>query len=420
MNFKLFFQIFIILFFPGVLFSQNNNRLKISIDELWKFKKSEITDVSKISEIHDWKTVNIPHTWNVKDVSDDKPGYYRGIGWYTKTVIIPGGFSGKKLYLYFEGANQYTEVYVNGQLAGTHTGGYTAFCVPVSKFVKDEKQFNLAVKVDNSHNEDIPPLTADFTFYGGIYRDVYLLGTQAQHFNVLDNASSGIYISTPKVTDREARIRIKSEVVNNASSTKELILENILYNADHKEIARNSQKLEIHGNSSLVNNSELPEIKDPELWSPSNPYLYTLVSRIVEAGSHQISDEICNPVGLRYFSFDPDKGFFLNGKHLKLIGTNHHQDYQGLGNAVSDELLIRDMQMLKNMGANYVRISHYPQDPSLMEACDKLGLLTSVEIPIVNTITQSTAFEQNCLKYDGGNGQAELQSSQCYCLGLYE
>ncbi|MGA7965855.1 MAG: glycoside hydrolase family 2 TIM barrel-domain containing protein, partial [Gammaproteobacteria bacterium] len=143
-------------------------------------------------------------------------------------------------------------------------------------------------------------------------------------------------------------------------------------------------------------NQAFKSISNPHLWSPGDPYLYRVVSQIFDRRSGKVLDEISNPLGLRWFKFDADNGFFLNGKHMKLIGANRHQDYPGMGNAVPEHLQIRDIELLKKMGANFIRISHYPQDPVILQECDKLGILASVEIPIVNTITESDAFTNNC------------------------
>jgi beta-galactosidase len=372
-------------------------RIKKTINTNWNFYKGEIDGFpNKTNDKINWGKVNIPHTWNAIDVTDDEPGYYRGTGWYQKDIFIPSSFKDKDVYIYFEGASQVAEVFINGKSVGTHIGGYNFFSFPITDAIKLDQANTFSIKVNNKHNEDIPPLSADFTFYGGIYRDVYLVAANKVHFNMDNYASKGVFISTPNVSNQEASVMIKGALTNNNKASQNLIVYSQIFDADGKKIAEKTDKIKNANQPNQDFQQNFATIKNPNLWSPESPYLYRVLSQIKDVKTGNVLDEVSNSLGFRWFSFDADKGFFLNGNHIKLIGTNRHQDFKGLGNALPDALHVRDMQLLKEMGGNFLRISHYPQDPEILEACDRLGILTSVEIPIVNAITESPAFADNC------------------------
>ncbi|HEY0273419.1 MAG TPA: glycoside hydrolase family 2 TIM barrel-domain containing protein [Chitinophaga sp.] len=369
--------------------AQAQQRIIRSIPSDWQFHRG---DLHSPADTSGWERVSIPHTWNATDVTDDVPGYYRGPGWYKKTIYVPASWKQQTVQLYFEGVSQTAEVYVNGQKAGAHTGGYTAFAVPVGGLLhySDSLTANeIMVRADNSYREDIPPLSADFTFYGGMYRDVYLEVANVTHFDMNDHAGPGIYITTPVVTAGKAQVMIRGAVANAGAGLSVLTT---VADASGKTVARQETKLKAGVPDFSIS---LPVITAPHLWSPEDPYLYRVTATLLRTREHTPLDEVSQPLGLRWFSFDADKGFFLNGKSVKLIGASRHQDYPGLGNALPDAQGVKDMELLKAMGANFVRIAHYPQDPSVLAACDRLGLLASVETPEVNGITESAAFARN-------------------------
>lgn len=399
-------HIYIVLFtFMSVINMSSQSRHAYTINNNWKFHKGNIeffknVDTSyALSKDVDWETITIPHTWNDVDTRDDTPGYFRGVGWYKKNIKIDSEQIEKdsRTLIYFEGANQVTDLFVNEKWVGQHKGGYTRFHFDITPFLNYGKTNVIAVKVDNSYNKNIPPLTADFTFFGGIYRDVLLIKQNAIHFSMDDYSSSGVYITTPDVSKDRAKVEVNCLLSNETDKNKSVYIINKIIDSEGNVISENSKKIVIkkHEKGSSITESFL--IKKPQLWSPNNPYLYQLTTQIADVKTGKILDSSMKPLGIRWFNFDPDKGFFLNGKSLKLIGTNRHQDYLLKGNALSDEMHIRDIRLLKEMGGNFLRISHYPQDPTVLEMCDRLGILTSVEIPIVNAITESEEFTENCL-----------------------
>ncbi|HMJ08596.1 MAG TPA: glycoside hydrolase family 2 TIM barrel-domain containing protein, partial [Pyrinomonadaceae bacterium] len=369
-------------------------RTERSLNANWRFSPRDDKD-SERRDFDDsaWQRVNVPHTWNNKDAFDEMPGYRRGASWYRRDLPIGREFAGKSLWLYFEGSNQVTEVYINGRLIGRHIGGYTAFNFDITDAVDIGKTNLLAVRVDNGFNTDIPPLTADFNMYGGIYRDVRLNAADKLHFKIDDLASSGIQISTPVLSAASGRVLIRGQVSNKTGRARNIDIESRVIDPANRTIAIAAATLSVPADAeSAFENSTRP-IAHPRLWSPDDPYLYTVETIIRENG--RIVDSVSEPLGFRWFKFDADNGFFLNGKPLKLRGTNRHQDYKGLGNALSNRLHVRDMELIKDTGFNFVRLAHYPQDPAVLRAADRLGILLWEEIPIVNYITDSKAFADN-------------------------
>lgn len=377
----------------GFVFAQN--RIVQSINTNWQFYKGDTIANNKVV----WETVSIPHSFNKLDVLDDEPGYYQGITWYKKTIYVPASYKNKDVYLYFEGVAQVATIYVNGKLAGKHTGSYTAFNCRVNDYLiwNDTAENKITIQVDNSHSEQIPPLSADFTFYGGIYRDVYLSVINPVHFDVDNNASKGVFITTPIVNNDKAIVNIKGNIINVTNTVKTFLITNTITDNEGNKIAEESKQVKLNANQKLPFEQTLNNIIKPKLWSPENPYLYKIASVITDLNTKELLDEVTNPLGFRWFEFTADKGFFLNGKHVKLWGTSRHQDYMYMANALPDALHVKDVQLLKDMGANFMRVAHYPQDPAVLEACDRLGILTSVEIPVVNAITESDTFTKNCL-----------------------
>ncbi|MDO7887042.1 glycoside hydrolase family 2 TIM barrel-domain containing protein [Hymenobacter cheonanensis] len=377
-------------------------RLVQSISANWLFSKdSAAFDTSREPAAPHWEPVSLPHTWNAADVLDDTPGYYRGVGWYKKTLRVPAAWQHRRLWLRFEAANQEAEVYVNGQLAGRHSGGYTAFSLPISHllaFGPGGARAEVLVKVTNRFNAAIPPLSADFTFYGGLYRDAYLVAAEPVHFDLANHASAGVFVTTPAVAAGAAQVVVAGRVVNELTRAQPVVITTRVVTREGQLVGQQQTRLSLPAGASRAFRLALPPVRQPHLWAPTDPYLYRVLTTVQPAGqpASPAFDEVSSPLGLRWFRFDAAQGFFLNGQPLKLIGTNRHQDYPGLGNALPTALAERDVQLLKEMGGNFLRVSHYPQDPAVLEACDRLGILASVEIPVVNAITDSPAFFQTC------------------------
>lgn len=374
-------------------------RVIYTINDGWRFAKNASVEAQAESfDDSSWELANIPHTWNNADTNDDTPGYYRGSACYRRIIFIDKKQENKHANIFFEGANQELKLYVNGQYVGEHKGGYTRICFDITKFLHYGDKNKFAVKVDNSYNLNIPPLSADFTFYGGIYRNVYLQFNNGIHLSTNDYASTGVYVKTPKVTNEEGIIDINALIQNETNQKQDIIIENTICDASGKMIKRVNNNVNLESNSEKPVNQKGIKISSPILWDIDNPYLYKLYTRVYDKSGKILLDEVSNPIGFRWFRFDSEEGFFLNGKYRKLIGTNRHQDFLQKGNALRDEMHVRDILLLKQMGGNFLRVSHYPQDPTIMEMCDKLGIVTSVEIPVVNAITATSEFLDNSVE----------------------
>ncbi|MDE5690939.1 MAG: beta galactosidase jelly roll domain-containing protein, partial [Alistipes sp.] len=386
-----------VLFFALMPLAPLAARERYTINEAWRFSKgSPYGAFLPGADDAAWETVDIPHTWNAADADDDVPGFYRGPGWYRKRFFLSEAAAAGQVYLCFEGVDQFACVWVNGHFAGKHAGGYTRFVVDITPFVAPGENL-VAVEADNRHDPDMPPLSADFTFFGGIYRDVGLLLTDKVHIAPTDMASSGVYLSTPRVTAQSAEVDIRTLVANRSGREARVRVEHRIFAPDGSEAARAEQELVVAPGQTAEPVCRGIRIADPQLWDLDAPNLYRVLTRIIDADGTEL-DCVSDPLGLRWFEFDPDKGFSLNGRPRKLVGTCRHQDYEGRGWALADAMHERDIRLLKQMGGNFLRVSHYPQDPVVLEMCDRLGILASVEIPVVNAVTESDAFLDNCVR----------------------
>jgi len=360
-----------------------------TVNEAWYFHKGSLETPYNTDETVVWENVTIPHSWNTEDILDDEDGYYRGEGWYKRTLNIPQVYENQQVFLLFEAANQVTSLYVNGQTVGDdHIGGYTTFARDITSVLKADKN-EIVVKVDNSHNDEIIPQAADFSFYGGIYRDVHLIITKPVHFEVANLGANAVFVRTPEVSETEAKVSIQSKLVRPKKGN--YYVQQSLFDANNN-LVKHVKSKSTFGKDTYSEFS----IANPNLWSPESPYLYKLVSEIVDRKG-VVYDKIENPVGFRWFSFDANKGFSINGKPTKLIGTCRHQDFYGKANAVSDEIHRNDMKLLKDMGSNFLRIAHYPQDPAILEMCNKLGFVATLEIPFVDKAGANEAGKQNSI-----------------------
>lgn len=380
-----------------------NPRIRYTINEDWKYYPNGIAFGQRdkyrgfrprVDAL--WESVSLPHTWNSNDPFDDQESYRRGISWYRKYVDLDTSLRNRRFFLYFEGANQEADVYMNGAFAGNHKGGYTGFAFDVTDYLNfddAEHQNLIALQVDNSHDQNIPPLSVGYALYGGIYRDVWLIITNPVHVKVTDHASSGVFISTPRVTKDSAIVEIRGTVVNDSDVKQKVDVRNTIVDHKNQIVQQITTTLDIDANAEAVFEKKEIVVEQPHLWSPDDPYLYNIYTEIFTDGKNV--DRVKNPLGFRWFSFHPDKGFALNGNKLQIRGTNRHQDLKGLGHALPNSQHVKDLEWIKKMGANFVRLAHYPQDPIILETCDRLGLLVWEEIPLVNYMNISNEFLQN-------------------------
>jgi beta-galactosidase len=251
----------------------------------------------------------------------------------------------------------------------------------------------IAVRADSSHQDDIPPLDIGYAHYGGIYRDVWLIATDQVHFELTDHASPGVFIDTPQVSNDRATLRIRGTVVNESDKERAVSVQLALTDPSGKPTgqARANIKIPTSQKSTFDQTIEIPQ---PQLWSPDSPHLYNLTATIQD--DEKPLDQHIAHTAFRFFKFDPSEGFSLNGQRLHLRGASRHQDYANLGSALPNSIHRSDLQWLKDMGANFIRLAHYPQDPEVLDTADRIGLIVWEEIPIVSTMSPSADFAAVC------------------------
>ena len=317
--------------------------------------------------------VTLPHTWNASYV---KGTYYnRETMVYNRTLTISETMLREhRVFLRFEGVNSVADVFVNRKTAGQHKGGYTAFCMEVTDLLH-EGDNQIEVWAGNSFRTDVLPIAGDFNVYGGIHRPVHLLITAKDCISPTDYASSGVYVHQEKVSRQEAELRIETVLsLTTATETKQLRL--TMTDACGKVVAQRTDAV-----SGGVMQQSI-SLRNPTLWhARKNPYLYNIKVELLDGG--RVIDTVEEQTGLRYFSVDPEQGFFLNGEHYPLLGFNRHEDVDGKGSALSAEDHERDMQLISETGATMIRLSHYPQSRYFYELADRRGMVLWSEIPLV-------------------------------------
>ena len=318
-----------------------------------------------------WRRVDLPHSFSQPYFLGT--GFYVGHGWYRKQFDVPAAAIGKRITLEFDGVFQDAVVHVNGQKAGRHVGGYTGFSVDITPYVKAGRNL-LAVHVNNEWNARVAPRAGEHAFSGGIYRNVRLVITDPVHV-----AWYGTFVTTPQVSDERATVRVQTEVRNERGTPAKVALVCEVLDAAGRRVAVQRGEREVPAAGSITYDQTLPQIARPRLWSPDQPVLYKMVSRLYVNG--KTVDRFETPFGIRTVRFTADKGFFLNGQHLYMIGTNVHQDHAGWGDGVTDGAARRDVKMVKDAGFNFIRGSHYPHSPAFSKATDELGLLFWSEAP---------------------------------------
>jgi len=370
------------------------SRASVSLNDAWHFRRGQGKPLSNLEALDEsWSAISIPHTWNAEDGADGGDDYFRGDGWYHRELKLEDNLQGKRFYLQFNGANLITDVFIDGQAIGQHAGGYAAFRFDVTDHLTLGGRNLLSVKVNNARHEDVPPLAADFTFFGGLYRDVELLITQAQHFDVLDYASKGVYVNQRAISAERADINVRSRVINAAKQAQSLNLKMQLLDAIGKTVINKQLSLELAAGATTTISESL-SLADPHLWQGvTDPYLYQL--RLTLSNDAGVVDTIEQPLGLRDFKVDPVRGAFLNGKPVRLQGVSRHQDKQDKGWALSRADHEEDFQLILEMGANAVRLAHYQHDEYVYQLADRLGLLIWAEVPVISEVNGSQAFTDN-------------------------
>ncbi|MCJ7776964.1 MAG: glycoside hydrolase family 2 protein, partial [Sedimentisphaerales bacterium] len=395
--------VLVVLLGAGNVFSQDflGHRDNFKVVN-WKFYEGDIHSAEsgdKISE-QGWEDVTIPHTWNAKDVLTEGDHCYQGVGWYRSSFDLPPKQKGGRYFIRFEGVCLVADVYVNGVYIGRHKGGYSAFCYEITRQVRSSRKNSISVKADNSMQADVAPSgTYLYPLFGGIYRPVTVFSTNDICISPLDYASSGVYIRPVNVSAKQAEIEVvtlldydtASKGRNDAEVTlKATVLDN------NNVIAQSRKKVVVKNNRQTRGVSKI-QIDNPHLWNAKkDPYLYKLNVCVEDPQGVKI-DELDQPMGLRFFEVDRDKGLILNGQLYHLHGVCRHQEWEGLGSALTDEHHKRDIELILELGANGVRLAHYQQADKMYSLCDEKGLVVWAEIPNTPAYrAENPAYVQNC------------------------
>ena len=380
----------------GLTTMQAEGRKVESFNSGWSFKKAPAEKELALNAPKwesGWSEVEIPHTWNAKDMQVQANNFYEGAAYYKKNYFFPADLKGKRVFLRFEGVGSCAEVFVNGMLVTSHKGGYSAFACEISPLLKVGEENEIIVKADNKSRPDVIPVNHNlFGVYGGIYRPVWLIVTEPYNISVTDCASPGVYITQKNVSKKQADVKVKVKLDNGTLQPVPVTLQNTIYDQEGKQIATNSQSFELTAQGEQAYESSFT-IKKPTLWQGrENPYLYKVVSRLIKDG--QVIDEMVQPLGLRKYEIVAGKGFYLNGEKYPMYGVTRHQDWWGLGSALKNENHDFDLATIMDVGATTVRFAHYLQSDYLYSRCDSLGLIIWAEIPFVNRVTGQEA--ENC------------------------
>ena len=350
----------------------------ININNGWAFSKLENPDLTKLPS--DWESVNLPHTWNATDGQDGGNDYYRGTCHYIKNIDKATLPQAQKYFLEICGANSSADVYIDGKNLAHHDGGYSTWRVDITDSLNGNNI--LAIAVNNAPNDFCYPQMADFTFYGGLYRDVNIIAVNFSHFDLEYYGAPGIQI-TPIIDGNNANVEVKVYLTNYLENQQ---IRYTILDADKKQVATCTTREDTFNFT----------IEKVNKWhGRKNPYLYTAMAEIISG--EEVLDNISSAFGCRLFEIDADRGFILNGEEYPLRGVSRHQDRLGIGNALLKEHHQEDMDLIMEVGATSIRLAHYQHDQYFYDLCDQKGLVIWAEIPYIskhlekgkeNTITQ--------------------------------
>ncbi len=368
----------------------------------WRFYKGDIDNAAAINfNDKTWNVVSLPHTVELVPSHGSGNTNYQGVAWYRKQFTLPN--QSDKIYkLHFEAAMGKSKYYVNGQLVKEHFGGFLPITIDLTAAgVKPGESALISVMIDNSDDPIYPPgkpqYILDFCYFGGLYRDCWLIGTSpiyitnANEVNTV--AGGGIFVTYDKVSEKSAMVNIKTQVQNSTKQKESITIEQDIIDMQGKLISKSSRKLTVPQNNAATLNNTIT-VKNPLLWHPDTPNLY-MVKTSIFVGK-KLVDAQMNRIGIRSVEFKGADGLYINGVAFddKLMGANRHQDYGFIGNALSNNLHYRDALLLRNAGLRIIRSAHYPQDPAFMDACDELGLFVIVATPGWQFWNNDPIFEQ--------------------------
>ena len=355
----------------------------------WRYYKGDMERAETVElDDSDWEVVATPHSVELMPAGASGCRNYQGPVWYRKWFVIPAATRGKQVFIHFEAVMGKQKVYLNGHLVKEHLGGYLPFNIDLTaNGIQAGDSCLIAVMADNSDDKSYPPgkrqYTLDFSYHGGIYRDVWMIAkSDVSITDAVDAgkvAGGGVFIHYGRISEKKADILIDTEVRNNGKRQRKVEVESSLVDATGTLIKRVVAMVHLDAGQSKTVNQKI-EVRQPHLWSPDSPYLYRVESRVKE-GKNTLDGGITR-AGIRKAEFKGKEGFWLNGKPFgQLIGANRHQDFAYVGNALPNSGQWRDAKKLRDAGCRIIRVAHYPQDPSFMDACDELGMFVIVATP---------------------------------------
>jgi len=349
--------------------SNSSARTIQNFNQFWKFKRADVTGAQATAfDDTSWGNVGLPHSFSLPYFMS--PKFYVGYGWYRKHFTVPGSWSGKSVFLEFQAAFDQAVIYVNGKQVGSHIGGYNGFSIDVTSAIAAGDNV-VAVQLNNNWNAQLPPITGDHTFQGGLYRDVDVVVTDPLHV-----AWYGTWVTTPTLATNSgasSTVNVKTEVRNDRAVAVSATLKTDIVDSTGKVVTTISSQQQIAAGTTVTFDQTTPAVTNPSLWHPDHPTIYKALSYLSD--STGTIDTFTTPFGFRYFSWSATQGFSLNGAHYWIQGGNVHQDHAGWGNGITNTALYRDVKMVKDAGMNFIRGSHYPKDPEFADACDQLGVL---------------------------------------------
>jgi beta-galactosidase len=368
-------------------------RTDYTLDHGWRFIRQDVPNAQSLhfSDSH-WQSVTLPHTWNNLDGQDGGGNYYRGPGWYRKHFSISSWQKGKSYFLRFEAASLVADVYVNGQHVGQHKGGFSAFCFDVTNVVHAGDNL-LAVRVDNARDPAVPPQSGDFTICGGLYRDVHLLVLNPVSINPLDDASPGVYLVQKRISQNSAQIHLITKLRNIYATDQSAQVRCTIKDADQNQVTQTFSNVTIPANGTADALADI-SINQPHLWNGvTDPYLYYATIDVLH--NDKVVDRIVQPLGLRYYSVDPNNGFALNDGHYWLHGVDVHQDFYNRGWAITPKQIDQNYRLIREMGVTAVRLAHYQHPDYEYSVCDRLGIVVWAEVALVNRINDTPDFSDD-------------------------